>query len=298
MQQAIRAGFEPAFLGQAARHDDDHLAQDGVVSHLFGRGGHLTVDQAGAAFDGVARFDGHRPGFAGQRRFVQAGATGCHTAVRRDDFVGFDGEPVSGGQLADGHVATRGRGRGDQAHLGGLQVKKSVQVTAHALFGALFQKFAQEHQRDQHAGRVEIEVDAAGQPVVEAVSVGTAGPGADQCLHARCAMHQTEPGFAQHGAGAVDHDQRCHEHDGQGQLGYRILVQRGEKAGVKGPREHHHIGGEQARDDQPNERLAMGGFCHCARFGHVRGISQPLDGFADMAGGQPIRTIAAVQPIR
>ena len=71
------------------------------------------------------------------------------------------------------------------ADFGRLHFHKAADLILDTVFGALFDGFADQHQGDQHTGRIEIQMNTTGPPVEQAVKKGTAGTNADERFHTR-----------------------------------------------------------------------------------------------------------------
>ena len=147
----------PAALG--LRHHRDDPGQHRLLAHLAGP----HEERAGlihrATDDRVARDANHRHRFAGEHRLVDAGTSLGDVAIHRHFFAGPHPQDVAGtdfrqrdfllGALADNPGGRRGQRQ--QLPDGG----------AGSLAGPQFQHLPQQHQGDDHGGRLEIDLDGA-----------------------------------------------------------------------------------------------------------------------------------------
>ena len=184
-------------------HQANDLCQSGVVTNFCG----LHLDVAGfvdgSTDDFVSGVLFHRDALAGQGGFIDGREPLQHNAVHRDGLTGFYDDDISKLHILNGYlkfltITLHGGGFGRQIH----QLGNGVRGLA---LCAGLQSFAQCDERQDHAGRLEVQVhhkgvhqfhiavahaDADFVNGINAIDRGSPGPNGDQRIHVGRAVEQ------------------------------------------------------------------------------------------------------------
>ena len=154
----------------------------------------FAIDRAAGDF--IPRLFRHGQAFAADQGLVGVALAFDHFAIHRKTLAGFDEHQVIEAQVADGDVLFLAI---DHAQ-GALRAQgfKGANGAGGLAFGAAFEVFAQQYQRDDHGRGFEVQMRCgAGRgdgPFVQAQAVARAGAEGDQQVHVACACFDGFPG--------------------------------------------------------------------------------------------------------
>jgi DNA-binding FrmR family transcriptional regulator len=215
---AVKASFVecPRALGLLDEPDD--LGEGGLAADPCGFDHEVAVAVHGCADDLVARTDLDRHRLAGDHRHVDGGVPVDDGAVGRDLGPGPDHEPHTDLELVEGDFAAVFEGCGLDAELG-----EFAQGVTGASASAGFEPAAEQDQRDDDRGRLEVDVRRVGvHPRVgrapEEQGEGRPAPGRerahrDEGVHRRGAVTEVHEGGSMERSTGVEHD-RCRKGEG------------------------------------------------------------------------------------
>ena len=144
------------FFGLGRFHHAHHARQRGLGPQRGGAHQQQAFAIDGAAGHVVAHFLVHRQAFTGDQRRIHLGAAFGDLTIHCNAFAGPHHHDVAGAQRSQGHfgvLAVQPAAR----HLGAQRVQRPNGVQR-LVFGARFHPLAQQHQRDDHAGSLKVQV--------------------------------------------------------------------------------------------------------------------------------------------
>ena len=139
------------------------MRQHGVASHPLGPHHKAAAAVQGATHHLVARRLGDRHGFASEHRFIDRAAPVLNDAIHRHFLPRPHPQAVADVDHIQGNIRLTAIG-GDAPGLARGKVQERADRPAGALPRPQFQNLAEEHQDDDHGGRLEINGDRAAWP--------------------------------------------------------------------------------------------------------------------------------------
>jgi hypothetical protein len=231
-----------------------HPRGQGVAAHVVHADPQGALDHRGPGDHQVAGGDGGGLGLTGEERHPDA-ALAAHDATVRGDFLAETHlDDVPGTESVNGHHLDPGRGGAPGG--GGERRRERGGGGGGGATTARLRHPPREQQRDQHAQRVEVPVDAERRHH-EAVEVQRQDGDADG------EVHVDHPGLqALQGRPVERHGGPQRDGGGQRELGPPEqrrpgLVHAAEPAGVHGHGQQHDVGRQERRHAEPGDEVAV-----------------------------------------
>ena len=164
-------------------HHARDLRQNRGFAQRLGAAHHGAVVVERAGQHAPAWFARQRSGFAGQHRFVHAGAAFQDRGIDREALAGQDQHVVAGANFIERHEGFDAVHDAARSHR--PQAAQRIERGQGTAFGTAFERLAQQQKAEDQQHRVEVDLATGGRPNggERRIEEGDAGSEADQRVH-------------------------------------------------------------------------------------------------------------------